>query len=242
MPRELHVTTPMMSGQDVLDVQQRLIALGYAPGIADGVYGATTASAIGAFQAAQGLTVDGIVGPQTQAALTSAGGVAQPTSSTKGLAALAEAGKWLGTKESPAETNCTPFGKWFGVDGVAWCNIFVSYCFATGASYIIASGFSGGKGAGIYPGKGCSYVPTTEAWLRATGMWVGRTTPLPGDIAVYNLRGREPDHIGIVAKDLGNGAFEAIEGNTAIGSDSDGGEVMRRTRYLVQVDGFGRVQ
>ena len=51
-------------------------------------------------------------------------------------------------------------GKWFGVDGAPWCNIFISYCFQVGAGYTIARGFSG---AGAYPGKGCTYVPSTEA-------------------------------------------------------------------------------
>jgi cell wall-associated NlpC family hydrolase len=70
---------------------------------------------------------------------------------------------------------------------------------------------------------------------------VGRTEPKPGDIAIFNWDGGAPDHIGIVEKNLGNGQFVSIEGNTAIGNDSNGGEVMRRQRHIVQVDGFGRV-
>jgi hypothetical protein len=131
------------------------------------------------------------------------------------------------------------FGEWYGVDGVAWCNIFVSYCFSVGAKYTICDGF---RGAGVKAGKGCAYVPTTEAWLRATGLWVGRTEPLPGDIAIYNWDGKGiPEHIGIVEASLGNGQFTAIEGNTSVGNDSNGGAVMRRTRKIVQVDGFGRI-
>ena len=87
----------------------------------------------------------------------------------------------------------------------------------------------------------CAYVPTTEAWLRATGMWVGRSTPAPGDIAIYNWDGGVADHIGIVEADLGGGTFNAIEGNTSVGNDSNGGIVMRRLRYASQVTGFGRV-
>jgi hypothetical protein len=49
------------------------------------------------------------------------------------------------------------------------------------------------------------------------------------------------DHIGIVEQDLGNGLFQTIEGNTAVGNNSDGGEVMRRQRHILQVNGFGRV-
>ena len=114
----------------------------------------------------------------------------------------------------------------------------MSYCFGVGAGYTICEGMNA---AGVYE-KGSTYVPTTEAWLRATGMWVGRTTPLPGDIAIFNWDGGNPDHIGIVEEDLGGGSFSCIEGNTSSGNDSDGGAVMRRTRTLDQVNGFGRVR
>ncbi|HEY5950120.1 MAG TPA: CHAP domain-containing protein, partial [Kofleriaceae bacterium] len=179
--------------------------------------------------------------PLTRAALANAAGGAQQQISELGVAALHEAEKYIGIKEDPPHSNQTQFGAWFGANGVAWCNIFVSYCFVKGANYVIASDFKGGRGAGIYAGKGCAYVPTTEAWLRATGMWLGRVPPLPGDIVIYNWDGGEADHIGIVSKHLGNGEFEAIEGNTSFGNDSNGGEVMRRVRNLLQVNGFGRV-
>ena len=158
--------------------------------------------------------------------------------SALGRRALNEAIKNLGTKENPYGSNKTPYGKWFGFDGVPWSNIFVSYCFGVGANYVICSGF---KGPGVFP-KGCVYLPTTEAWLRASGMWKERRIePMPGDIAIYNWDGGLPDHIGIVEEFLGGGKFSAIEGNTAIGNDSSGGEVMRRLRYVSSVDGFGRV-
>ena len=270
MARYLHVTSPALTGPDVLDVQRRLEALGCAPGPLDGVYGPATGAAVRAFQIRAKLEVDGVVGPQTLKALKAAapkttgtkttslkkakpkaadrtlaavgaGPVTNGTSgreaSDLGLLALAEAVKHLGAKESPARSNRTEFGKWFGVDGCPWCAIFVSYCFVEGAGYTICQGQ---KGAGVY-GKGCTYVPTTEAWLRATGMWKGRTTPLPGDIAIFNWDGGVPDHIGIVEEYLGNGSFHAIEGNTSYGDNSNGGEVMRRLRYLTQVNGFGRV-
>ena len=92
------------------------------------------------------------------------------------------------------------------------------------------------------PGKGCAYVPTTEHWLSVTGLWVGRTDPQPGDIAIFNWDGGQPDHIGIVQQNEGNGVFTTIEGNTSVSSNSNGGEVMQRSRHIVQVDGFGRVK
>jgi hypothetical protein len=229
-----------MAGSDVSDLQTSLDELGYPVGEIDGRYGPATAAAVRAFQFDNGLEADGLAGPATFAALPDAA-PRDPASlepSAIGQLALGEATTHVGVKENPPESNRTPFGEWFGVDGVKWCNVFVSYCFGVGAGYTICEGFTGRPG--VYP-RGCTYVPTTEAWLRATNMWVGRTTPLPGDIAIFNWDGGEPDHIGIVEEDLGGGRFTTIEGNTGATSQSDGGAVLRCTRRLSQVDGFGRV-
>ena len=57
------------SGDAVRKLQRRLEALGYKPGYTDGKFGATTEAAVMAFQANNGLTVDGKAGPATQRAL-----------------------------------------------------------------------------------------------------------------------------------------------------------------------------
>jgi peptidoglycan hydrolase-like protein with peptidoglycan-binding domain len=56
-------------GSDVILLQQRLTALGYNAGAADGVFGRTTAAAVSAFQKAKGLSDDGVVGQRTWTAL-----------------------------------------------------------------------------------------------------------------------------------------------------------------------------
>ena len=58
-------------GDAVSRLQQRLIDLGYEPGVADGVFGAGTRKAIKAFQRANGLEDDGVAGPITQSLLFS---------------------------------------------------------------------------------------------------------------------------------------------------------------------------
>jgi N-acetylmuramoyl-L-alanine amidase len=56
-------------GDDVRQLQERLLEMGYDVGRTDGVYGARTARAVGAFQREMGLYPDGNCGPQTLHAL-----------------------------------------------------------------------------------------------------------------------------------------------------------------------------
>jgi peptidoglycan hydrolase-like protein with peptidoglycan-binding domain len=58
------------SGPKVLALQQRLTALGYWVGTPDGVFADSTQQAVYALQKAAGIERDGIVGPETEAALT----------------------------------------------------------------------------------------------------------------------------------------------------------------------------
>ncbi len=62
-------------GDEVKEVQQRLLALGYKPGKADGIFGAKTQSAVKLFQSRNALKVDGKVGERTLDRLFSADAV-----------------------------------------------------------------------------------------------------------------------------------------------------------------------
>ena len=59
------------SGENVAQLQEALIQLGYMTGKADGNYGASTVSAVKEFQKANGLTEDGTAGEETQKVLYS---------------------------------------------------------------------------------------------------------------------------------------------------------------------------
>jgi peptidoglycan hydrolase-like protein with peptidoglycan-binding domain len=59
------------AGPEVQAIQERLAELGYRPGTPDGNYGAATASAVLAFQKAEGLQRDGQAGPAVVARLES---------------------------------------------------------------------------------------------------------------------------------------------------------------------------
>ena len=55
-------------GDDVREMQEALAALGF-PISPDGIFGIATYATVRAFQRARGLVIDGIVGPQTRAAM-----------------------------------------------------------------------------------------------------------------------------------------------------------------------------
>jgi N-acetylmuramoyl-L-alanine amidase len=67
--RLLYFRQPMLRGDDVGAVQQRLNGLGFDAGREDGIFGKQTSDALREFQRNAGIAVDGIVGPETVAAL-----------------------------------------------------------------------------------------------------------------------------------------------------------------------------
>ena len=127
--------------------------------------------------------------------------------------------KEVGTVESPKNTNKTKYGKWFGWDGVAWCGIFVSYCYFMAGKPLKGVGFT----------KGFAGCQTAVAYYKKMG-WITEN-PVAGDIVFFdwNLDSRY-DHTGIFVEKIDNTTFETVEGNTAVGNDSNGGKVMIRHR------------
>ncbi len=66
-------------GESVRALQQALAREGFDPGSVDGKFGPNTERAVKAFQRANGLTVDGLVGPRTRAALDGGSAPTTPT-------------------------------------------------------------------------------------------------------------------------------------------------------------------
>lgn len=127
--------------------------------------------------------------------------------------------KEIGQTEKPANSNKTKYGKWFGFDGVAWCGMFVSWCYAQAGFPLPKIGFS----------KGYAGCQTAVAYFKKMNQITNK--PAEGDIVFFDWNGDgRYDHTGLFVKWLTADTFETIEGNTAVGNDSNGGLVMRRNR------------
>lgn len=126
----------------------------------------------------------------------------------------------LGTKESPPNSNNVKYNTWYygrEVSGTAypWCMVFVQWVFAQ---------------AGVkLPLRTASCGALMNAAKKA-GVWTSKTYR-PGDVVIYDFPGgAATDHCGVVEKVTLTGVV-AIEGNTSqTGSQSNGGEVCRKTR------------
>ena len=75
--RLLYRRSPMLRGDDVLDLQRRLNALGFDSGREDGILGDDTTRALTEFQRNSGLATDGVFGPATLEQLDRVGGLSE---------------------------------------------------------------------------------------------------------------------------------------------------------------------
>jgi len=133
-----------------------------------------------------------------------------------------------GTKENPANSNKTKYGAWFGFDGAPWCAMFVSWVYHS-------AGHPLGK---VETPNGFKYCPSGYNFWKANNRLT--ENPQPGDIVLFDWNGDGTcDHTGIFIRWVEEGkTFECWEGNTSINNDSDGGEVMSRTRRKSVVKAF----
>jgi len=132
----------------------------------------------------------------------------------------------IGVKESPKDSNRTIYGKWFGLDGVPWCGIFVSWCYAMAGKQLPKIGFS----------KGFAGCQTAVAYFKKMKMIT--LNPVEGDIVFFDWNGDgRYDHVGIFDKwiDSNKTFFDSFEGNTSLINQSNGGQVMKRERQNFRV-------
>lgn len=127
--------------------------------------------------------------------------------------------KEIGYSEQPG--NKTKYGKWFGLDGVPWCGIFVSWVYAKAGVPLPKIGFD----------KGFAGCQTAYEFFKKKGMIT--KNPKPGDIILFDFNGDERfDHTGLYIDGLN---LATIEGNTSHKNQTNGGSVMPRVRNLNNV-------
>jgi peptidoglycan hydrolase-like protein with peptidoglycan-binding domain len=144
----------------------------------------------------------------------------EPSGGSSAKARLTRAQSQIGVKESPANSNQVKYCDWYGMVG-PWCAMFCTWCDQTG----------GNPSSAFLRGSRYAYVPyvVDDARNGRRGMTV-TSSPKPGDLVCYDWgRDGEYDHIGIFESG-GSSSWAAVEGNTSTSDNSNGGQVMRRSR------------
>ena len=242
--RTLTLTTPLTRGPAVDRAQRILTNRGYFVGKIDGVFGEITGRACSDAKYALGYAAKNVkpsYGNDLEAFLT---GQKKPTPAMRirqsqrkkktslGEAALKVGREYVGVKENPPGSNKVMFSEWYGIVG-PWCAMFVTYCMVKAGSKTFAKG-------SLY--AYCPYI-LSDARLGKGMTIVQEDDAESGDIVLYSWnKDGVANHVGIVATPPHGGiSFIALEGNTGIGADSDGGEVMVRQRHIDDVIAFVRV-
>jgi len=149
---------------------------------------------------------------------------------------IAKAKSYIGTKESPANSNNVIFnthyyGKAVSGSAYPWCMVFVWDIFRLcGASNL------------FYNGQKTAYCPTLMSWAKSQGKFV-KGSYKAGDVLFFNFSGgSEAKHTGFCVSQSGNNVT-TVEGNTAAGnsgSQDNGGMVAQRTRSTSTILGAYR--
>lgn len=127
-----------MASSAVKQIQQALKNKGFDPGEIDGIWGRNTIAAVMQFQQRQGLEVDGIVGPETSAALFSGTPSAIPAN-TPLLPWFEEARHLMGTKEVLGNKNNPDIMDWAKNLDISYAGDDVTMCRGADYSWRIVS-------------------------------------------------------------------------------------------------------
>lgn len=138
-------------------------------------------------------------------------------------AMLRVAASQIGVREQ--RTNRTKYGRWYGMNGQAWCAMFVSWVGAhAGVSLPRINSF-----------RGFSGVVSARSFARKNNLLT--KTPRAG--SVFLIIGRNgKGHTGLVESiNWARRTITTIEGNTNAGGSRNGDGVYRRTRKISTING-----
>ncbi len=132
----------------------------------------------------------------------------------------------LGYTEGPNNDN--KFGRWYGMNHVSYCDIWISWVAAMAGAEDIIGRFA--------------YTPFHANWFKDRGQW--GHTPRRAAIAFFDFPDsvRRIQHVGFVESQRRNNRVVTLEANTGsgvFGSQSDGGGCFRRVRSSGLIVGYG---
>ena len=154
---------------------------------------------------------------------------------------MKKARKQIGTKESPANSNRTKYGRAFGMDGVYWCAIFVWWCGWKAAKKVEKDNPIAKSASAAYiqdltvSQKGGKWVMEKNKSSATRKAYLSKAKA--GDIVSMDFGTYDAvrDHVGLVDYVSGNYIY-CIEGNTSkAGSQSNGGMVCRKARHYSEI-------
>jgi hypothetical protein len=142
---------------------------------------------------------------------------------------IAVAEKQVGISEMPFGSNRQKYGEWYGLNGVSWCAIWVSWVFAR----------SGHPLPRLQSDKGFSGVVLGFKAAQKVGLTVLNTDGQPGDIFCHNSGGGK-GHTGIIVKvnKIGDTvvSYDTIEGNSNANGSRTGGSVVKYQRSVSYIN------
>ena len=248
----------MEGDPDVKLVQQRLHDVRADPGTADGDFGEVTEFALKLFQArssnlaGEPLEIDGVVGPETWAALfgpesiaprrgdITPGEVPLPGAGTLAATVMDIAAREVGVREVPLGSNRGPrvdeYIRETGLDPAAtstpWCMCFVYWCFQKAAQHLNAPNLVPKKGSVHMAWNATQLLPAPVRFITAAQAQRDPSLVKPGMVFFIDT-GAGRGHTGIVAGNL-NAALETVEGNTtSVTGSREGIGVFRRSKRKV---------
>jgi hypothetical protein len=240
------LTSPHMKGDGVMAFQRVMHKRGFYNGSIDGDCGVLTAQGFYRSKFWLGYPKPDHAGGDTlYAYLTGKKGTSRPMKALARVRRLRQSrvkntrqkahaflAARIGDKESPAGSNRISWAStWYGVIG-PWCAMAVTRAYVEAGSKCF-------KRAARY-----AYVPfVVQDGRRGQNHLTITKHPILGDLPCYDWDNDGiADHIGIFERWVKPGVeFIAVEGNTGVGNDSNGGEVMRRNRSVRDVQVFVHV-
>lgn len=122
------------------------------------------------------------------------------------------------------------YGNMVSGQAYPWCCAFVWDIFRMcGASELFCDGLK------------TAYCPTVMNWGISKRLTVSKSNGKCGDIVLFDWNGDGvADHIGLIISKNTDGSYTTVEGNTANSNYSNGGYVLKMTRYQSQIIGIIR--